>query len=127
MNENFERGLAVRKAALGEAAVEQSLNGADDFDRPLQELLTEYCWGAVWGRPGLEKKQRSLITVALLAVLNRPVELQAHVKAAITHGCTREEIRETLLQCTVYGGAPVGVTSFRLAKEALGSLDDVQS
>lgn len=127
MNETFERGLAVRKSALGDAVVERSWGEADDFDRPLQELLTEYCWGAVWARPGLERKQRSLITVALLAVLNRPIELQAHVKAAITHGCTRGEIRETLLHCTVYGGAPVGVTSFRLAKEALASLDDVQS
>jgi 4-carboxymuconolactone decarboxylase len=90
---------------------------------PLQELVTEYCWGAVWGREGLTKKMRSLLNIAMLATLNRPNELKVHTKGAIRNGATKEEIRETLMQVAIYAGVPAAVDSFRLAKEALAELD----
>lgn len=122
-DELFERGLGVRKAVLGSEYVERSLANADDFTKPLQRLVTEYCWGAVWGREELPRKTRSLINIALLSTLNRPNELKIHVKGAIRNGCTKEEIREVLLQVGIYSGVPAAVDSFRLAKEALAELE----
>lgn len=120
MNDDlFDRGLSVRKSVLGDEYVEQSLNNADDFTMPLQRLVTEYCWGAVWGREELPKKTRSLINIALLGTLNRPHELKVHVKGALRNGCTKEEIREVLLQVGIYSGIPAAVDSFRIAREAL--------
>jgi 4-carboxymuconolactone decarboxylase len=121
--ELFDRGLAIRKAVIGAEFVDKALATADDFNRPLQELVTEYCWGAVWGRDGLSKKTRSLLNIAMLGTLNRPHELKVHVKGAIRNGATKEEIRETLLQVAIYAGVPAAVDSFRLAKEALAELD----
>ena len=118
-NEKFEEGLAVRRAVLGDAYVEKALANADDFTRPLQELVTEIAWGTIWTRPGLPRATRSLINIALLSLLNRPHELKAHVRGALTNGCTREEIQEVLLQVAVYGGMPAGVDGFRVAAEAL--------
>ncbi len=94
----FEQGLAVRKAVLGDDYVEASIKNADDFNRPLQELVTEYCWGAVWTREGLPRKTRSLLNLAMLATLNRPHELELHLRGALRNGCTKDEIREVLLQ-----------------------------
>ena len=122
-SELFEKGLKNRKEVLGAAHVERSLAGADDFTRPYQELVTEYCWGAVWGREGLSKKTRSLLNIAMLSTLNRPHELKVHVKGAIRNGATKEEIRETLLQVAIYAGVPAAVDSFRVAKEALGEIE----
>lgn len=125
MNDDlFERGLAVRKSVLGDAYVEKSIGSADDFTMPLQRLVTEYCWGAVWGREELPKKMRSLINIALLSTLNRPHELKIHVKGAIRNGCTKEEIREVLLQVGIYSGIPAAVDSFRVAREALAELEN---
>jgi 4-carboxymuconolactone decarboxylase len=121
--ELFDRGLAIRKSVIGAEFVDKALATADDFNRPLQELVTEYCWGAVWGRDGLSKKTRSLLNIAMLGTLNRPHELKVHVKGAIRNGATKEEIRETLLQVAIYAGVPAAVDSFRLAKEALAELD----
>jgi len=118
-NSKFDEGLAVRRAVLGDAYVDQALAGADDFTRPLQELVTEGAWGTIWTRPGLPRKTRSLINVALLSVLNRPHELRAHVRGALNNGCTKEEIQEVLLQVAVYGGMPAGVDGFRVAAEVL--------
>jgi 4-carboxymuconolactone decarboxylase len=124
MNEDlFARGLAIRKAVLGDEYVEKSLAGADDFSRPMQELATEYCWGRVWSRPGLARRDRSLINLAMLALLNRPHELKLHVKGALTNGVTRDEIREVLLQVVIYGGLPAGIDSVRIAREAFAELD----
>jgi 4-carboxymuconolactone decarboxylase len=122
-NELFERGLAIRKAVLGKEYVERSLASADDFSRPMQELSTEYCWGKVWSRPGLERRDRSLINLGVIAALNRPHELKLHVKAALTNGVTREEICEVFLQVAVYCGIPAGIDSVRIAREAFAELD----
>jgi 4-carboxymuconolactone decarboxylase len=117
--ELFEKGLAIRKSVLGAEYVEKSIAAADDFNRPLQELTTEYCWGWCWGRDGLDKKTRSIINLAMISALNRPHELKMHVKGAIANGLTKDEIREVLLQVAIYCGIPAGVDSFRIAKEAL--------
>ena len=121
--ELFEKGLAIRKSVIGAEFVDKALATADDFNMPLQELVTEYCWGAVWGRDGLEKKTCSLLNIAMLSVLNRPHELKVHVKGAIRNGATKVEIREVLLQVAIYAGVPAAVDSFRIAKEALGELE----
>jgi 4-carboxymuconolactone decarboxylase len=121
--ELFEKGLAIRKSVIGAEFVDKALASADDFNMPLQELVTEYCWGAVWGREGLEKKTRSLLNIAMLSALNRPHELKVHVKGAIRNGATKTEIREVLLQVAIYAGVPAAVDSFRVAKEALGELE----
>ena len=121
--QTYERGLEIRKSVLGKEFVEKSIASADDFNRPLQELVTEYCWGAVWGREGLSKKTRSIINLAMISALNRPHELKMHVKGALRNGLTREEIREVLLQVGIYCGVPAAVDSFRVAREALTELD----
>jgi 4-carboxymuconolactone decarboxylase len=121
--ETFERGLEIRKSVLGKEFVEKSIASADEFNRPLQELVTEYCWGAVWGRDGLPKKTRSIINLAMLSALNRPHELKMHVKGALRNGVAREEIREVLLQVGIYCGVPAAVDSFRVAREAIAEFD----
>ena len=124
--EVFERGLEIRKSVLGKEFVEKAIATADDFNRPLQELVTEYCWGAVWGREGLTKKMRSMLNLAMLSALNRPHELKLHVKGALKNGVTRDEIREVLMQVAIYCGVPAGVDSFRIAREALAEVDAAQ-
>ena len=114
--QTYDKGLALRRKVLGDAYVDKSFDGATDFDRPLQDLLTEYCWGSGWARPGLDLKTRSFINLAMLSVLNRPHELRTHLRGALNNGITKEEIREVLLQVTIYGGAPAGLDSFRVAK-----------
>jgi len=121
--ELFEKGLAIRKSVLGAEYVEKSIAAADDFNRPMQELTTEYCWGWCWGREGLDKKTRIIINLAMISALNRPNELKMHVKGAIRNGLTKEEIREILLQVAIYCGIPAGVDSFRIAKEAFAELE----
>ena len=121
--EVFERGMEIRKSVLGKEFVEKSFAAADEFNRPLQELVTEYCWGAVWGREGLPLKTRSMLNLAMLSALNRPHELKMHVKGALRNGVTRDEIREVLMQVAIYCGVPAGVDSFRLAREAFAELD----
>ncbi|MDV3132634.1 carboxymuconolactone decarboxylase family protein [Mycobacterium sp. 29Ha] len=124
MNQNtFDKGREIRAAVLGEAYVAKAMANADDFSGPLQDLVTEYCWGAVWGREGLPLKTRSMLNLAMLAVLNRPNELKTHVKGALTNGVTREEIREILLQVAIYGGVPAAVDSFRVARAAFDEIE----
>ncbi|WP_027164004.1 carboxymuconolactone decarboxylase family protein [Mesorhizobium sp. WSM1293] len=115
----FDKGFEIRKSVLGAEFVEKSFASADDFNRPMQELVTEYCWGAVWGRDTLDKKTRSMLNLAMLSALNRPHELKIHVKGALTNGVTKDEIREVLLQVAIYAGVPAGVDAFRLAREAM--------
>jgi 4-carboxymuconolactone decarboxylase len=119
----FDRGLEIRKATLGAEFVENSLKTADDFNMPMQELTTEYCWGYVWGREGLPRKTRSMLNLAMISALNRPHELKMHVKGALRNGVTKEEIREIFLQVAIYCGVPAGVDSFRVAREAFAELD----
>jgi 4-carboxymuconolactone decarboxylase len=123
MSDMFEKGLAIRKEVLGKEYVEKSLAGADDFTRPLQELVTKYCWGEIWGSGSLERRDRSLINIALLSVLNRPHELKLHVKGALTNGVTRDEIRDVLMQVAIYCGVPAAIDATRTAKEALAEVD----
>jgi 4-carboxymuconolactone decarboxylase len=123
MSDMFEKGLAIRKAVLGKEYVEKSLAGADDFTRPMQELVTKYCWGEVWGNGNLSRRDRSLLNLAMLSILNRPHELKLHVKGALTNGVTRDEIREVILQVAIYAGVPAGIDAQRIAKEALAEVD----
>ncbi|NBW00413.1 MAG: 4-carboxymuconolactone decarboxylase [Betaproteobacteria bacterium] len=118
-SESFERGLATRREVLGKHYVDESISKADDFNLPMQELVTEYCWDRVWNRPGLERKTRSMINIAMLTALNRPHELKLHIKGAIRNGVSRDEIREILLQTAIYCGVPAAIDSFRIAREAL--------
>lgn len=121
--ETYQRGLQIRSDVLGEQYVNKALADADDFTGPLQDLVTEYCWGAIWGRDELPRKTRSMLNLAMISVLNRPNELRTHVKAALTNGVTREEIREVFLQVAIYAGVPAAVDSFRVAREAFAELD----
>lgn len=121
--DRFDKGMALRKQVLGADYVEKSMANADDFSRPMQELSTEYCWGYVWTRPGLQLRERSLINLSMISALNRPHELKLHVKAALNNGLSREEIREVLLQVAVYCGVPAGIDSTRIAREAFAEVD----
>jgi 4-carboxymuconolactone decarboxylase len=117
--ELWDKGLAVRKEVLGAEYVERQLKTVDDFGMPMQELVTQSCWGWLWTRPQLPRKLRSLVNLGMLSALNRPNEFKTHVRGALTNGCSREEIREVLLQVAVYCGMPAGVEAFRLAREAM--------
>lgn len=124
MNEElFQRGLAIRKSVLGAEFVEKALASADDFNMPMQELVTEYCWGAVWGREELPRKTRSLLNLAMISTLNRPHELKMHIGGALRNGVSRAEIREVFLQVAIYAGVPAGVDSFRIAREVFADID----
>jgi len=123
----FERGREIRSAVLGKEFVDNAFKTADDFNRPLQELVTEYCWGAVWGREELPRKTRSLLNLAMISALNRPHELKAHIKGALVNGVTPVEIREVLLQVAIYCGVPAAVDSFRTAREVFQELEAAKS
>ncbi|AYE97723.1 4-carboxymuconolactone decarboxylase [Mycobacterium paragordonae] len=123
-SETYQRGRQIRSEVLGKEYVDNAIANADDFTGPLQDLVTEYCWGAVWGRDGLTRKTRSMLNLAMTSVLNRPHELRTHVRAALTNGVTREEIREVFLQVAVYAGVPAAVDSFRTAGEIFAELDE---
>lgn len=113
----YDRGLKVRKEVLGDAYVDNAINSADEFSLPLQEYLTAHAWAASWARPGLEKKTRSMLNLAMLTALNRGHEFRIHVKGALNNGVTKEEIREILIHAAVYCGAPAAMDSFRIAQE----------
>jgi len=117
--EKFEAGLAIRKEVLGAEYVDKALATMTEFTKPLQEMVTENCWGEVWTRGVLERKTRSLLTIAMMVALKMPAELKLHVLGALRNGCTMEEIQETLLQATVYSGVPAGVEAFKAAKEVI--------
>ena len=119
----YDKGMEVRTAVLGEAYVANALKNSDDFNKPFQDLVTEYCWGAVWGREGLPRKTRGMLNLSMISILNRPHELRAHIKGALTNGVTRDEIREILMQVAIYAGIPAGVDSFRIAREVFAELD----
>ncbi|HXJ00137.1 MAG TPA: 4-carboxymuconolactone decarboxylase [Micropepsaceae bacterium] len=116
--ERFDGGMKIRREVLGAAHVDRAMAGADDFMMAMQDLVTRYCWGDIWARPGLDRKTRSMLNLAMIAALNRPHELKAHVKGALTNGVTKDEIKEVLLQVAIYAGVPAGMDSFRLASEA---------
>lgn len=115
--EMFDKGLEIRREVLGADYVDKSITAMDDFTRPLQELVTQYCWGEVWGRPGLDRRTRSIVNLAMLTALNRPHEIKLHVRGALNNGLTKDEIREIFLQTAIYCGVPAALDSFRIAKE----------
>ncbi len=115
----MEDGLRLRQEVLGGEHVRRSLEQASDFSRPMQELATEFCWGRIWSRPGLTKRDRSLLNLVMLAALNRSHELGVHVRGALQTGCTVEEIQEALLQAAAYCGVPAGLEAFRVAERVL--------
>lgn len=121
--ELYETGLTIRREVLGAEYVDRSIQSADDFNRPLQELITEYAWGAVWSRPELPRKTRSMINLAMITALNRPHELRLHIRGALNNGVSRVEIREILLQTAVYCGVPATLDAFRVAREVFTEID----
>ena len=124
--ELYEIGLAKRRKVVGDDYVNRSLRDANDFTQPMQELVTEYCWGAVWSREGLPDKTRSFLNLAMLTALNRSHELATHVRAAVTNGATEAEIQEVLLQTAIYVGVPAALESFRVADQVLAELRTAQ-
>ncbi|MDE2119299.1 MAG: 4-carboxymuconolactone decarboxylase [Betaproteobacteria bacterium] len=121
--QRFEQGLAIRKEVLGAEYVDASLRNADDFTRDIQQLVTEYAWGEIWSRPGLSRRDRSLMNLAMITALNRPHELKLHVRGALNNGLSRDEIKEVFLQTAVYCGAPAALDAFRVAREVFAELD----
>ncbi|HVV25155.1 MAG TPA: carboxymuconolactone decarboxylase family protein [Pseudonocardiaceae bacterium] len=118
--ETYERGLDMRRTVLGTDHVERSLSQVSEFSRPIQELVTEYCWGAVWTREGLPPKTRSLLNLVMLTALNRQHELAVHVRGALRNGASVDEIQEALMQTAIYVGVPAALESFRVAERVLG-------
>lgn len=115
--EAFEKGLKTRREVLGAEYVDASISNADDFNRPMQELVTEYCWNEIWNRPGLDRRTRSFLNLAMITALNRPHELKLHVRGALNNGLTKDEIKEVFLQAAIYCGVPAAIDSFRSARE----------
>lgn len=118
MNQDlYDQGLKTRREVLGADYVDAAIANADDFNRPMQEMVTQYAWGDIWNRPGLDRRSRSLLNLAMLTALNRPHELKLHVRGAITNGLTKDEIKEVFLQAAIYCGMPAAIDAFRTAKE----------
>lgn len=121
--ELFDKGLQTRREVLGSDYVDNAIKNADAFSLPLQELVTQYAWGDVWNRPGLPRRERSMLVLAMLTALNRPHEIKLHLRGALNNGVTRDEIREIFLQAAIYCGAPAAMDSFRVAREVFATLD----
>ena len=119
----WETGLARRKAVLGEDYVNKTMSSADDFNRPFQDLLNEYCWGTIWGDDRIPAKTRSMINLGLIAALNRMEEWELHLRGAIRNGVTKDEIQSILHQIAVYAGMPAGVECFRIARKVFAELE----
>ena len=119
----YDTGLEVRKAVLGEAHVERSTQRATDFDRDFQALITRTAWGSIWTRPGLDRRTRSMLTIAMLAALGHEEELALHIRATRNTGVTQDEVKEILMQVAVYAGVPAGNSAFRLAKQVYAEMD----
>ena len=122
-HDQYERGMQTRREVLGSAHVDRSLATADELTSPLQDLVVEYGWGAIWARDGLDRRTRSLINIGMLTALNRPHELQVHLKGAVNNGCTRDEIVEAVLQTAVYCGMPAALDTMRHVKALFDELD----
>ena len=122
-SEMFQKGIAKRRKVLGNEYVDKALDSADEFGADLQKLITEYAWGEIWNKESLTDKERSLINLGMIAALNRPHELKLHIKGALNNGLTKNQIRDVFLQVTVYCGAPAGIDSMRLAREAFSEMD----
>jgi 4-carboxymuconolactone decarboxylase len=119
MSEKFEKGLKVRREVLGDAYVSASLASGEDFGADLQKLVTEYCWGEVWTRPGLPRQTRSLLNIVMLTALNRPHEVRTHLRGAFNNGCTEEEVLEAIVQAAIYCGVPAALDTMRIARDVV--------
>jgi len=119
----YEVGGRIRTEVLGAAHVAQSTGTTPSFGTPMQQLVTEYCWGSVWSRPGLDRRTRSLVNLSMLTALNRQHEIGVHIRGARNNGCTKQEIQEVLLQTAIYCGVPAAMEAFRTAEAALAALD----
>ena len=113
----YDRGMKIRREVLGDAHVDRSMATADEINRPLQELIVQYCWGEIWSRPGLDRKTRSAINIAMLAALNRQHELKLHIAGALRNGLSKAEIGEVFLQVGFYAGGPAALDAMRAARE----------
>lgn len=122
-DELFEKGLKVRREVLGADYVDNSIKNADEFNLPMQELVTRYCWGEIWTRPAIDRRTRSIMNLAMLTALNRPHEVKLHVRGAINNGLSKEEIAEIFLQAAIYCGVPAAIDSFRIAKEVFEEME----
>ncbi|QTL05896.1 carboxymuconolactone decarboxylase family protein [Aquabacter sp. L1I39] len=120
--EMFQKGLAVRREVLGSAYVDRSVANADDFTAPLQKLVTEWCWGEIWNRPGLDRRTRSFLNLAMLTALNRPHEIRLHVRGAINNGLTQEELKEIVLQAAIYCGVPAALDAMKVVVEVINEM-----
>lgn len=120
--ELFDKGLKTRREVLGAEYVDNAIKNADEFNQDMQELVTQYCWGDVWNRPGLDRRTRSFLNLAMLCALNRPHELKLHVRGALNNGLTKDEIKEVFLQVAIYCGVPAAIDGFRVAKETFKEL-----
>ncbi|QWE09530.1 carboxymuconolactone decarboxylase family protein [Polynucleobacter ibericus] len=118
----FEKGLKTRREVLGSEYVDNSIQNAGEFNMPMQELVTEFAWNAIWNRPGLDRRSRSMINLAMLTALNRPHELKLHLKGAINNGLSKDEIREILMQTAIYCGVPAAIDGFKCAKEVFAEM-----
>lgn len=118
-NDKYTKGMKVRRDVLGDSYVDNAINNSSDFNRPLQDMVTEYCWGNIWAEGVLPNHTRSLVTIATLAALKATTELKTHVLGALRNGCSIDEIQDVLLQSTVYCGVPAGIDAFRAAKEVI--------
>jgi 4-carboxymuconolactone decarboxylase len=121
-SETYELGLNIRREVNGDDLVDRILAETDEFSLPMQELVTEYCWGKIWGRPGLDRRSRSILNIGMLAALNHPDALAGHIRSGITNGLTQDEIRECLLQVACYAGMPAGLASFAVAKSVFAQM-----
>jgi len=122
-SERFDQGMTVRRAVLGEAHVDRAMSRKNAFNGEFQELITRYCWGDIWTRPGLPRHTRSLLTIAMLVALNRPEEFRLHVRAAFNNGVTRDQIKELLLHSAIYCGVPAANASFHMAEEVFAQME----
>jgi len=121
--ERYEKGLSVRRAVLGDAHVDRAMKNRNEFNQEFQDLLTRYAWGEIWARPGLPRKTRSLLTIVMLVALNRPDEFRMHLRAALTNGVTKDEIKEALLQAAIYCGVPAANSAFHAAQEVFAETE----
>lgn len=122
--ERYEKGMTVRRAVLGDAHVDRSLQNRNSFNEEFQDLITRYAWGEIWTRPGLSRRTRSLIVLATTIALNRTEEFRLHVRAALNNGVTRDEIKEVLLQTAIYCGVPAANSAFHIAQALFAEIDE---
>ena len=122
-SERYHQGMVTRRSVLGDAHVDRAQAASTEFDRPFQELITEAAWGHVWSRPALTKRERSMITIALLAALGQDEEVAMHVRATANTGASREDIREALLHVAIYAGVPAANHAIKIAKQVFEQMD----